>query len=288
VSFIIQKKKPRFHFDKKLAGELIHYSKYITGAGIFVFLTIRGDDAIVGKIVGMRELGFYTYAYLIANLPSTHLTKIFSEVIFPSYSAISGDRIKLKNAFLSVLKLVSYIAIPAGVGIFILSKEIVLLLLGTNWEPVIGPLQILIIFGVTRSLAATTGPIFKAIGKPNIIFYVTLGKLLVILAIIFPLTITYGIVGAALAVTLPMLTEQLLLWKILSKTIHVSISEIISRIALPGVTGLIIAGVVISLKYCFPANEIVVLGLYFMLVIFLMGTVSFVLDKKYFLRVLNG
>ncbi len=33
VSYLIQKKKPRFKFDKTLAGELIHYSKYVTGAG---------------------------------------------------------------------------------------------------------------------------------------------------------------------------------------------------------------------------------------------------------------
>ena len=288
VSYLIQKKKPQFHFDKKLAGELINYSKYITGAVILVFLTTRGDDAIIGKIIGMRELGFYSYAYLIANLPSTHFTNIFSEVIFPSYSTISGDRIKLKNAFLSVLKLVSHIAIPAGVGILILSKEIVLLLLGPVWEPVIEPLRILVIFGVVRSLAATTGPIFKAIGKPNIIFYVTLGKLLVILAIIFPLTITYGIVGAALAVTLPMALEQLFLWKILSKTLNVSIPEIGNRVIFPGLTGLITAGVVISLKIYFPANEIFVLGFYLVLVIFLGGTISFLLDKKYFRRVLNG
>jgi len=288
VSFLIQKKKPRFRFEKTLAGELIHYSKYVTGAGILVFLTTRGDDAIIGKLLGMRELGFYTYAYLIANLPSTHLTKILSEVIFPSYSTIKGDHIKLKNAYLSVLKLISYVAIPAAVGIFLLSKEIVLLLLGPIWEPVILPLQILVVFGVVRSLAATTGPIFKAVGKPDIIFYVTLGKLLAILTIIFPLTKTYGIVGAALAVALPMLVEQLFLWKIVSNTIHAPVSDIWKCMLIPGLSGLLIAGTVISFKLFLPATEIVILVFYFLLIIFLGAIVSFILDKKYFLRILNG
>ncbi|NOR15756.1 MAG: oligosaccharide flippase family protein [Candidatus Aminicenantes bacterium] len=288
VSFLIQKKRPRFRFDKTLASELIRYSKYVTGAGILVFLTTRGDDAIIGKLLGMRELGFYTYAYLIANLPSTHFTKILSQVIFPSYSTISGDRTKLKNAYLSVLKLISYVAIPAGIGIFLLSQEIVLLLLGAVWEPVILPLQILVVFGVVRALAASTGPIFKAVGKPDIIFYVTLCKLVVILAIVFPLTKTYGTVGAALAVTLPMLLEQLFLWKILSKTIHAPVTQIVKCMLNPGLSGLIIAGITTSLMFFLPATEIVALIFYFLLIIFLGAMLAYIMDKKFFLRILSG
>ena len=288
VSFIIQKKKPRFHFEKTSAAELIHYSKYVTGAGILVFLTTRGDDAIIGKLLGMRELGYYTYAYLIANLPSTHFTKVLSEVIFPTYSTISGDLVKLKTAYLSVAKLVSYVAIPAGVAIFLLAEPIVLLLLGPVWEPVISPLKILVLFGMVRSLAATTGPIFKAVGKPDIIFYVTLSKLLVIIAIIFPLTKTYGIEGAALAVTAPMLLEQLFLWRILSKTIQVPVIDIGKCIVIPGLSGLLIAGVLLFFMSFLPATEIIILVSYFLLTISLGAMVPFILDKKYILRVLNG
>ncbi len=236
----------------------------------------------------MKELGFYTYAYLIANLPSTHFTKVFSEVIFPSYSRISGERLKLKNAYLSVMKFVAYIAFPMGAGIFMFSKEIVRLLLGEVWDPVISPLQILVVFGIVRSLAATTGPVFKAVGKPNIIFYVTLGKLIVILATIFPLIKAYGIMGAALAVTLPMLFEQLFLWKIVSRTISVSLPEIGKSMIFPCITGLVIAGCVAILKSFFPAHSILTLGLYFLFIIILASSISLLMDKKFFLRVLNA
>jgi O-antigen/teichoic acid export membrane protein len=288
VSYLIQKKKPRFEFNKDLAGELIHYSKYVTGAGILVFLTTRGDDAIIGKMLGMKELGYYTYAYLIANLPSTHFTKVFSQVIFPTYSTIGGEPLRLKDAYLKVLKLVSWVAIPAGVGIFILSKEIVLLLLGEVWYPVIPPLRILIVFGVVRSLAATTGPIFKAVGKPNIIFYVTLGKLLVILAIIFPLTKNYGISGAALAVTIPMLFEQLFLWKILSKTIAFALSEIGKLIVAPCLAGILIACLTTMFKFYLPVNTIMLLCVHCLLIILIWSACMLALDRQYFLRIING
>ena len=288
VSYLIQKRKPRFHFSKKLAGELIRYSKYVTGAGILVFFTTRGDDAIIGKILGMRELGFYAYAYMIANLPATHVTNILSEVFFPSYSVISGDTEKLRKIYLSVCKFVAYIAIPTGAGIFVLSRELVVLLLGAQWEPVIGPLKILLLFGVTRSLAATTGPVFKAVGKPNIIFYLTLGKLVFILSIIYPLTKSFGIMGSSAAVTIPMVAEQLYLWVILKKILNVSLRDIGLQLSRPFITGLVTAGTLTSLRVYFPVEEVLALGFHILLGIAVCGALAFALDRKYFMRILNG
>ena len=54
---------------------MFHYSKYLTGVGILIFLITRLDDALVGKLLGMKELGYYINAYFFAILMSVSLTR---------------------------------------------------------------------------------------------------------------------------------------------------------------------------------------------------------------------
>jgi len=288
ASYIIQKKKPRIDFNKRIAWELIHYSKYLTGAGILLFLTTQGDDAIIGKVLGMEELGYYTYAYLIANIPATHFTNMISEVFFPSYSAINHDLARLKRSFLAIYKFLAYVSIPVGVVIFVFSEEIVTLLLGQRWGPAVAPLQILVVFGVVRSLAATTGPVFKAIGKPNITFWVVLAKLILIFSALYPLTKFIGLRGAALAVTVPMILEQFYLWALMKKAIGVSIFEIVKQLYGPFMVAILIGLILASSKSFFPVDNVLFLGIYILIALIIWGSAALLCDRKYFAGVLRG
>jgi len=100
----------------------------------------------------MTALGYYTYAYKLANLPSTQVTGVLSQVLFPSYSSIQNDIMYLRSLFLKVIKFIAFISIPASVGIFVASDSIVYIILGQKWMPLVPALKILCIFGLLRSL----------------------------------------------------------------------------------------------------------------------------------------
>ncbi len=287
VSFLIQRIRPRFDFDKTTAWELFHYSKYVTGTAILVFLTTRGDDALIGKLLSLEMLGFYTYAYMIANIPAVYITRMISEIIFPSYSAVSHDIPRLRSAFFSVQKFIAYMTLPVGVLLGVFSREIVLLVLGPQWEPAVAPLRILVVFGLIRSLAATTGPVFKALGKPHVVFWVVFVKLLLILAIIIPLTRMYGLVGASLAVTLPMIAEQFYLWTILKRMISVSPAKVLQQLSFPAVGSLLVGAGMLAWKARFPVDGILTLCLCLLLALLLCGALFWLFDRKFFLSLLK-
>lgn len=231
MSFVIQRKWPRLGFNKTLSLELFHYAKYLTGSGILVFLTLNGADVVLGKLLSMQQLGYYSYAFALANLPATHITSVVSEVIFPAYNAIKSDLEKLRAAFLKIFKIISMVSIPAAFGILALSREIIVLLLGAKWEPAVAPLRVLIIFGLVRSLAATSGPILNAIGKPEVVFWVVFGKLCLIAALLVPFIRLWGTVGAAVALTVPMLMEQVFLWQVIRKLLKVDLMPFVTSTA---------------------------------------------------------
>jgi len=286
LTYIIQTKWPKFSFNGHLAKEMFSYSFFITGSGILFFLTTKIDDALIGKVLGMSSLGFYTYAYKLANLPSTHVTGVLSQVMFPSYSKIQDDINQLRSIFLKVYKFISFISMPASVGLFLAGDVMVYTILGQTWMPLVPPLKVLCIFGLISSLAGTTTPIFQAIGKPNIIFFVMLAKFIFILLLIYPFTSRYGIVGTAWAVTIPMMFEQIYLWHILSKVLQLNIIAMVKIIKGPVLGSLAMILSIISIKAFIDFNPIA------LLILILVGIVSYAvtihaIDKNYYNELLR-
>ena len=280
LSFRVAGKMPKFTFHPKLAWELFHYGKYITGVGIIVFLTTRLDDILVGKLLGMRELGFYINAYFFANLPATHITNVLGQLVFPSYSHYNEDQEKLNRLFLRVFKLVSSITIPASFGILVLSDEIASVLLGEIWVPMVPALKILVFFGMFRAVAGCTGPLLNAMGKPRITFWIVLCKLVVIAAIIYPLTIHYGISGTALAVTVPMFLEQIYLWFLISRLTGISIKTLLGQVVRPILLAGLMCGLIMLLKTFLPLTNIPLFFFYVLVGTLIFGASIFIFDKE--------
>lgn len=271
LSHFIVHIRPKLRFNKQLAKELFHYGKFITGAGIVIFLTNQIDNALIGKVLGMEALGYYVLACGLANLPATSITNVLSPVMFPAYSKLQNDLPSLRHAYLKVLRMTAIISIPAATGMAILAPEIVMVLYGEKWMPMVPALQILCIFGAIKSIAATTGPVFNALGKPKIPFYLVSFRLILIGALIYPLTVTYGIVGTALAVTLPMCLENCFMWIILSRVLTCKFFIILKRL----LKSLLSSSGMFLLLYIFRANIVTLTHSYYLICGVFLGITSY-------------
>ncbi len=198
--WIVSDWKPDLSFDLKVAKELFGYGKFIIGASMVIFVINNVDDAIVGKVLGVEALGFYTIAYTISNMPATNITHLVGRVMFPAYSKLQDDLQALGRAYLKVLKYVSTLSIPAAFGIFIIAPEFIQFILGDKWLPAVPALQVMCVFGMQRSIAATFGPLFQATGNPKILRDISAVNLVILLIVIIPFTQEYGIVGTAMAI----------------------------------------------------------------------------------------
>ena len=224
--------RPTFKFDRKIARELFGYGKHIMGASIIIFLVTNIDDAIVGRVLGMEALGFYTLAYTISNLPATQITHLVGRVTFPAYSKLQDDWGALGRAYLKTLKYVLMLSIPAAFGIFVIAPDFVSVVLGDKWMPAVPALQVLCFFGLSRSIAATTGSIFQAIGKPKILFKVGVVQLFLMMLLIQPLITRFGIVGMSLAVVLPLFAITIIELYLVCNILNINLNSVIKTISL--------------------------------------------------------
>lgn len=201
VSYVIHPYRPRFNFQLGQAKELFTFGKWLLGASIVVFLATQGDDAFLGKVLGVTMLGFYQMAFRFGNLPASEIGLI-SRVAFPTYSKLQDNIPVLRDTYLRVIRLVTFAAIPFAGGIFILAPQFTQLFLGDKWMPIVPALMIFAISVVIREIASTGGALFYAVGRPDIAFKQDLAWVITMAIAIYPLTMLWGMTGTALAVLL--------------------------------------------------------------------------------------
>lgn len=233
MSYIIHPYRPRIRFKMEEYKDLFGFGKWIAGSTILVFLITQGDDILVGKVLGVTALGLYQMAYTLSNLPATEITHVISQVTFPTFSKLQEDVQKLREGYIKVLQVTALVSLPLAGMIFILARDFTRIVIGDKWLPMVPAMQVLAFWGAIRSVGSTAGPIFQSIGKPRILVKLQLLLLLTLAILIYPLSASFGIRGAALAVCLASILPNIIAILYVAKLIHIESSTLASEIFFP-------------------------------------------------------
>jgi O-antigen/teichoic acid export membrane protein len=193
--------RPKLFWDWSLAKRLLNFGKHIFWISIVTFIVTSGDDALVGKLLGLTALGFYTMAYNIANLPVSSLSGIIGRISFPAYSILQKEPARLSEAFRKVMEAVLFILLPFTILILLQAKNFTIIFLGEKWLPIVPILKVLSLLGFFRGLTNVFAPIHLAVNRPEIQSKNKTIELVFFLLLLYPFTVKWGLVGASWAVT---------------------------------------------------------------------------------------
>lgn len=254
ISYILHDYRPYPEFDREKAREIIGFGKWILFSSAILFFATQGDDAFVGWFLGAGALGFYQVAYRLSSAPSSEITGVVSQVVFPTYSKVQDDVAKLQKAFYRTVQLVALLAIPMTVGIVVVTPSFVHGFLGGDWEPMILSMQVLAIWGGIRALSATVGPLFQAIGQPEINAKLQAIWLVLIAISIYPTTDAYGITGTGLVIVGTGFVMAIANLYIAMKKVDGKLSTLLRDIMYPSVASLGMIGAVVAADLVLPAE----------------------------------
>ncbi len=201
TSYYLHDYRPWPSPDYGAARELIAYGKWITGASILQFIYSQGDDVFIGWYLSATALGFYQYAYRLADMPPTEIAGVVAKLMFPAYSKLQEDHAKLREAVLRSTRFTAFLAFPIGFGIALVTPSFVPAILGSEWLPIIFTMQILAIYGLLHALTRIFGSLWKSLGRPDYDVKTGLIRMSAIAVLIWPATARWGIEGTALVVT---------------------------------------------------------------------------------------
>jgi len=200
LSYFVHGYRPWPSFDVSLAKELIDYGKWITASSVLYFIYKEGDDAFVGWFISASALGFYQYAYRIADTPSSEISEIIASVSFPAYSKLQDRPSEFRQALLATTRITGFATIPMAIGIAIVAPSFVPVVLGSEWTRMIPLMQLLALYGLFHSITRNFGSVYKALDRPDIVAKLSALRVACIAVLIWPAAVRFGPEGVAFVV----------------------------------------------------------------------------------------
>jgi O-antigen/teichoic acid export membrane protein len=191
--------RPRLYWPRHGINPLTIFGLQLSGARLCVFLYSNSDYAVVGRLLGPEQLGYYSLAFLVISMPLQKLVANLGGVAYPVFCRMSHDRERLANWFFRLTVLVGSIGTPALIGLALVANDAFPLLLGQKWIPAVVPLQLMCVAGVFMMIGGMFDGLFNALGRPDILFRYNLACAFVFPPCFWVAGLMLGTVGVALA-----------------------------------------------------------------------------------------
>lgn len=207
----------RWRYRHALATDYIRFGA-TTGIGNFVAgQVMQIDNFILGTVSGTTALGYYDRAYRIAQWPALLLNAVIGRAAVYTYSQLRDDRERLERSSTMMLWISANVAAPVALALFLSAPDLVPLLFGAQWLPVVPILRILLLVSVMRPLWENLGALFIGVGQPRRIIEVSLVQLVVVAVVGLLLAYTAGAIGMAVAVVVATLSGLLVAYWMLRR-----------------------------------------------------------------------
>ena len=228
---------------------------YLTGVfGTFLY-DIAIDNFVISYYLGAGEVGRYTFAVFIASLPGMPfpirmMTPILVNLAIRRYSESNSHDV-LQKMYTFFNKIIFFAVMPAVLGIYLLSDEIILHIFDTKYASTSAVVAIILICSLFRYFTYT----FQTITKPLEIVHISLfqyGCSAVNLGLDLWLVPQMGIMGAALATGITLALNYFLihLWVrryIILRQDWVSLIKMTGNLLIMGIALLLLRGQITGL-----------------------------------------
>lgn len=200
ITFFIVKHDISISFSWEHYKPLVSFGSKISVISFLEFIGYSLDTILIGRFFGDKKLGFYNRAQMLINLPLTYLITSISKVLFPSFSIIQEDNERIKQHIFLMLKVAGTIILPIVTVVSILSKEIVIVILGKKWMESVNILRILAFAIAFDFMINFIAVLFEAKGILKEKMYIQFSFIFV-LVIAYYISFPFGLVGFAFALT---------------------------------------------------------------------------------------
>ncbi len=191
----------RFRFDFGLVRSLLGFGGWVTVSGIVGPILVYFDRFLIGAVVSIAAVGFYTPPYMISSKLSI-LPGSLMGTLFPAFSTSAGrgDEEWIRRTLVRSLKFLIIIVGPAALLLAFFARPVLTLWLGAKFA-IEGTLvlQIMAIAVFANSLALVPHNLLYGVGRPDIPAKFHVAELPIHLGLVWFLVTRFGLPGAALA-----------------------------------------------------------------------------------------
>lgn len=240
--------RPKLSYSKAHMHDIFHFSANLTGSYIINLFGRNIDKLLIGKFMGDQALGVYSLSYKLMLYPLQNVSWVISRVMFPVFSKIQTNVVKIQMTYLGMLKTISLITFPLMIGLFAITPEFVHVIFGTKWESSITIIRLFCICGMIQSVTATGGTIILSQKRADLQFKMqVMGAITALIAIL--LGMHWGINCVALFYTVQSLFFLHYTLYITGKIIYLNCGMLYSKLASSFLYSFAMGAIVFVMKY---------------------------------------
>ena len=186
-------------------GHYLDFSRWIWAGSVVNLLLNQFDKVIVGKLLGPAQLGAYQMSSKLAQMLLTDAAFAMGQYLFPTFSA--QHRHDARGAARRV-KL--YLAVVAGALALLvmllrmIAEPLFMMILGAAWMSAVPLFKIFVINMAIGALIAVLVAYLRAVGDAKATTHASLIQMVILLAIVPPMTHFWGVTGVAWSMTIGM------------------------------------------------------------------------------------
>lgn len=191
----------RFKMDRNIMLQIISFGKWIFVSSIFGFLANQADKMIIGKMLSLTELGIFTIAMTLAQMPRAILFSLNRMVLFPIYSKIQDETTTeiRKKVYRSKLLIITAL-LPISIFFLIFGQDLIQLLYDERYTDAGWMLQILAV-GISFQISTNVGPFYLGFGRSGLFAFTVGIKAFLLIFSMFLGGLVMGKVGLVIGIT---------------------------------------------------------------------------------------
>ena len=191
--------------------------------------TSQLDKLLVGTYIDSATLGLYSKAYSLMLFPIQNISRVITNVMFPTFSKIQKDPDRVGSIFLKCIGCISLLTSPILLGIATVAPQLIEVIFGKQWLGMTTYLQFFCVLGLILSVATVTGSVYLGLGRPDLQLKVNLFTQ-PLKIVCLGIGVTYGIEGLMVGFFVSFIISVFVTWSVAMRLINLHIGHILKAI----------------------------------------------------------
>ncbi|MEM9404824.1 MAG: lipopolysaccharide biosynthesis protein [Acidobacteriota bacterium] len=245
LTYVAKSYRPRWSLARW--RDIVSFSGWMSLATAITTLSMQTDRLIVGWLLGVADAGSYYMTQRVGSLPTAELVSPLQRVLFPSFAGMVTEPARLRRAVAESVNVLGSLSLPAGIGFGLVANEVVPLVLGERWTPIVPLLQILVPYLGARATLSMALPCVMALGRTRLLAGVSFVYAWVHIPLFVAGTAAYGLRGAIVSIAVAGAVYTALNAWMLHRTVGLGPVEVAGQLVRPLVAASLMAAALFAL-----------------------------------------
>jgi PST family polysaccharide transporter len=170
LGFVAVPYMPRWRFDGRFLRATWRTSGSYFGGGLLFYANMNMDLMLIGRYLGATPLGYYQNARSLTDEIRARIATPLQHVLFPAFASIQHDRARLGALVMRSARLIASVVVPVGFIVAATAEDLVPVLYGSQWLPMVPVLSALGIGVAIKASTAISGPILNSLDRVHLSF----------------------------------------------------------------------------------------------------------------------